>query len=528
MSLKRNSGILAHPTSFESPFGIGDLGKGTYDFIDFLVKAKQHIWQILPLGPTSFGDSPYQCFSTFAGNYFLISPQTLVVEGYLKASDIENHPHFDEVNVQYGEVIEYKMGLYKVAYENFKTNVTKAQKQAYDKFCANSFWLNDFALFMALKYYFIKERANTWETPEYKAYKAKNEKVLTADQINDFFYGAVWNSWPDGLVKREEKAIKEWTTKLQDDIDFYKFLQYEFFRQWSLVKDYAGKQEIEIIGDIPIFVAMDSSDVWANPDLFYLDKDGNPTEVAGVPPDYFSATGQLWGNPLYNWPVHKKQGYKWWIDRIQSMTSLVDTIRIDHFRGFDEYWSVPYGEKTAINGEWKKGPGADLFHAINKQLGDLPIIAEDLGLLTDGVIELRDGLDLPGMKILQFAFDVSEENDYLPHNFQNSNCVIYTGTHDNDTTVGWYEKAQDIEKDYLRRYLNVSGDDIAWDLIRLAWSSTSAYAIAPVQDLLSRNSDCRMNTPGVAVGNWQYRFRTSELSDNIAERLAYFGSLFDR
>ncbi len=528
MSLKRKSCILAHPTSFESSYGIGDLGQGTYDFIDFLVKAKQHIWQVLPLGPTSFGDSPYQCFSTFAGNHFLINLETLVKEGYLNNTDIENHPHFDEVTVQYGEVIEYKISVYRTAFENFKTKQTKAQKQAYDDFCKNSFWLDDFALFMALKYHFINERSNTFETPEYKAYKTKNNKVLSDDQVNDFFYGAVWNSWPDALIKRDPKAIQDWTKKLQNDVDFYKFLQYEFFRQWALVKDYAKEADIEIIGDIPIFVAMDSSDVWANPDLFYLDKDGNPTEVAGVPPDYFSKTGQLWGNPLYNWPVHKKQGYKWWIDRIEAMTGLVDTIRIDHFRGFDEYWSVPYGEKTAINGEWKKGPGADLFHAINKKLGDLPIIAEDLGLLTDGVIELRDSLDLPGMKILQFAFDVSEENDYLPHNFTNSNCVIYTGTHDNDTSVGWYEKAQEVERDFLRRYLNVSGDDIAWDLIRLAWASTGAYAITPVQDLLSRNSDCRMNTPGVAVGNWQYRFKQHELSDNIAERLIYLGTIFDR
>ncbi len=528
MALQRKSGILAHPTSFESKFGIGDLGQSTYDFINFLKASNQTLWQTLPLGPTSFGDSPYQCFSTFAGNHFLISPETLVKEGYLTSQDLENVPAFDDYKIEYGSVIKYKMGLFQKAYSAFKANPTKEQKDAYEDFCKKSAWLNDFALFMALKYYFISERENTFESPEYLAYKEKNEDVLTSDQINDFFYGAVWNSWGDDLVQRKSKAIEEWTVILADEIGFYKFLQYEFFRQWTLVKDYANENDIQVIGDIPIFVAMDSADVWANPNLFYLDKTGNPTEVAGVPPDYFSATGQLWGNPLYDWKANKKQGYSWWIERIKAMVELSDIIRIDHFRAFDEYWAIPYGEKTAVNGEWKKGPGEDLFHAIKNKLGELPIIAEDLGLMTPGVEELRDNLGLPGMKILQFAFDSSEANDYLPHNFKHSNCVVYTGTHDNDTCVGWYEKADEYDKDLLRRYLNVSGEDVAWDLIRLVWASSGAYAIAPVQDLLSQGSEARVNTPGVAVGNWQYRFKKEQLTNNIAERLSYLTDLFGR
>lgn len=528
MSLERKSGILAHPTSFQSPFGIGDLGSGSYQFIDFLQKSNQYLWQVLPLGPTSFGDSPYQCFSTFAGNHFLISPEELVNEQYLTYEDICKYPHFDDYFVEYGRVIDFKMNLFRIAFKNFQNSATEEQTNAYEEFCEKSFWLEDFTLFMAIKYHFINERSNSFETPEYKAYKNQNEKTLTQNQINDYFYGAVWNSWPKDLVSRKPKALKEWKAKLKEDIDFYKFLQYEFFRQWTKVKNYANELNIKIIGDIPIFVAMDSSDVWANPDLFYLDKLGTPTEVAGVPPDYFSETGQLWGNPLYNWDIHKKENYQWWINRIASMIDLVDSIRIDHFRGFDEYWSVPYGEQTAINGVWKKGPGSDLFKAIKNKLGDLPIIAEDLGILTQGVIDLRDELDLPGMKILQFAFDCSEENDYLPHNYTTSNCVVYTGTHDNDTTVGWYEKTIEQDKDYLRRYLNISGDDVAWDLIRLVWSSIGAYAITPVQDLLSQNSNCRMNTPGIGVGNWQYRFKQEQLSSNISERLVYLGKLFDR
>ncbi len=528
MDLTRKSGVLAHPTSFQSKWGIGDLGKGTYDFIDFLVKANQKIWQILPLGPTSFGDSPYQCFSTFAGNHFLISLDELVSEGYLTYDDLNEYPNFNDYSVEYGEVIKNKNKMLYKAFENFKANANANTKKSYKDFEKNARWIDDYALFMALKYHLIAKRDGTFETPEWYEYKNTNKDLLTEEQVNSFFYGACWNSWPKDIANRDPKAIKHWQKTLKNDIEFHKFLQFEFYRQWINVKTYANEKGIEVIGDIPIFVAMDSADVWANQKLFYMDQTGNPTEVAGVPPDYFSATGQLWGNPLYNWANHKKEGYKWWISRIQEMLSLVDTIRIDHFRGFDEYWAIPYGEKTAINGEWKKGPGIDLFKAVDKALGSLPIIAEDLGVLTDSVEKLRDDLNLPGMKILQFAFDDTEENDYLPHNFKNSNCIAYSGTHDNDTSLGWYLKATELEQDKFRRYMNVSGQDPAWDLIRLAWSSTAAYAITPVQDLLSLDSYARTNTPGEPSGNWQFRFTTDMLHDGIAERLVYLNELFDR
>ncbi len=529
MQLKRSSGVLAHITSFPSKFGIGDLGKGTYDFIDFLNKSNQKLWQTLPLGVTSYGDSPYQSFSTFAGNHILISLETLVTEGYLSNEDIENVPNFDKSKVEYGEVIQYKLGVLRKAHENFLNGATKEQKDAFKKFCKEEkYWLDDFALFISLKFHFIAERDQQFEPVELQQYRETNKNVLTEDQIKTFFYGAVWNSWPEDLVMRKSKAIKEWSKKLSDDIEFYKFTQYEFYRQWMQVKAYANERDIQVIGDIPIFIAMDSADVWANKQLFQLDKVGNPTSVAGVPPDYFSATGQLWGNPLYDWEANKKEKFAWWIKRVKAMVTLSDIIRIDHFRAFDEYWSIPYGEETAINGQWIKAPGYELFKAIEKSLGQLPIIAEDLGKMTDTVEQLRDDLKLPGMKILQFAFDDSEENDYLPHNFTNPNCVVYTGTHDNDTSVGWYKKATEVEQDHLRRYMNVSGEDVAWDLIRLAYASTAGFAIVPVQDLMKLDSDARMNTPGVAAGNWMFRYTEDMLTDEIANGLAYITKLFDR
>ncbi len=528
MALERKSGILAHPTSFQSKYGIGDLGDATYRFIDFLHKSNQKLWQILPLGPTSFGDSPYQCFSTFAGNHFLISPDILIGENLLSQADLTDIPNFDNYKIDYGNVIKYKNSILRKAYENFKLSNNDNYKKEYKTFVDKSKWLDDYCLFMALKYHFIAEREGTFETPEYKAYKEANKDLLTENQINDNFYGAVWNSWESGIAKRNKSSIAKWTTALSDDIGFHKFVQFEFYRQWKNVKSYANEHSIHIIGDIPIFVAYDSSDVWANSELFFLDKGYNPTQVAGVPPDYFSETGQLWGNPLYDWKAHSKQGYAWWISRISEMLELVDVIRIDHFRAFDEYWSIPYGEQTAINGKWVTGPRHELFLAIKEALGELPIIAEDLGLMTPTVEQLRDDLDLPGMKVLQFAFDASEENDYLPHNFKTSNCVAYSGTHDNDTSVGWYNSTDEENRDHFRRYMNVDGSNPAWDLIRLVWSSSAGYAIVPVQDLFTQDSSCRMNTPGVGAGNWQYRFTLDMLSDDIQSRLAYLTKLFDR
>ncbi len=524
----RSSGVLVHPTSFPSKHGIGDLGKGAVDFIDFLHKSNQKLWQILPLGPTSFGDSPYQSFSTFAGNPLLISLDILVEEGYLTYYDIDDNDFSHDI-VEYGKVIDYKTTIFKKAYANFKKNKSSEQEKNYKKFCeSQKLWLDDFVLFVALKEYFINARANTFESKEYNEYKKANQKLLKESQINDYFYGAMWNTWPEEISAYNKQGVDKWNKILKEEIEYYKFLQYEFFRQWTNIKEYANNKNIKIIGDIPIFVSMDSSDVWANPSLYHLDKKGYPTEVAGVPPDYFSATGQLWGNPLYNWSAHKKTGYKWWINRIESTLKLVDIIRIDHFRGFESYWSIPYGEETAINGKWIKGPNEDLFNAIEKALGKLPIIAEDLGLITPEVEALRDTFNFPGMKILQFAFDESDANDYLPHNFTNINSVIYSGTHDNDTSKGWYNTTTELERDKVRQYLNVDGSDISWNLIRLAFSSVSVFAIAPIQDIMNLDSDKRMNTPGVATGNWQFRYTDYMLNDDMASGLAYLSKLYNR
>lgn len=529
MKMKRASGVLVHPTSFPSPYGIGDLGEGAYAFIDFMRDAKQSLWQILPLGPTSYGDSPYQSFSTFAGNQYLISPAELMRQGYLSELDLADIPDFDPRQVDYGAVILYKMSLYRKAFENFKAAATRTQKTQHDKFCKqNKEWLENYALFVSIKNHFIEERKNVMASEELEAYRQANACYLTDDQINDYFYGAVWNSWPAPLAHREPSALADITVLLAEEIAFNKFLQYEFHRQWDKLKAYAGTNGLTIIGDLPIFVAMDSSDVWAEPGLYHLDAFGQPTEVAGVPPDYFSETGQLWGNPLYNWDAHKKTDYAWWIRRVGAALKLVDIVRIDHFRGFESYWAIPYGEKTAINGKWKKGPGKALFTAMEKKLGHLPVIAEDLGVITEKVDRLRCSLDLPGMKVLQFAFDPTGISLYLPHNFTDANTVIYTGTHDNDTTVSWYKSAPEPEKDYLRRYMNVSGEDVSWDLIRLAYSSSAAFAVVPIQDIMSLGGEDRMNLPGIPSGNWQFRYTQDMLTDTMAERLCYLSGLFNR
>ncbi|MDR1560235.1 MAG: 4-alpha-glucanotransferase [Clostridiales bacterium] len=524
--MKRTSGILVHPTSFPGPYGIGDLGAGAYEFIDFLKDARQKVWQILPLGPTSFGDSPYQGFSTFAGTPYLISPDLLLKEGYLQDADLRDIPAFPSTKVDYGPVIAYKMGLARKAYANFKSGGAEKQKSAFSKFIAdNSGWLNDFSLFVAAKNYFIEQRRYEYDTPIFNEYREKNLEFLTEDQIKDNFYGAVWSSWPESLAGRDEAAVREWTEKLADEIEFNQFLQYEFFRQWGLLKEYANDAEISIIGDIPIFVAMDSSDVWARKELFQLDANGYPLAVAGVPPDYFSETGQLWGNPLYFWPAHKKEHYAWWVNRINSALKLVDILRIDHFRGFESYWSVPYGEKTAVKGKWVKGPGIDLFET----MGALPIIAEDLGVITEEVAALRDSAGFPGMRVLQFAFGSDNEDKFLPHNFETTKTVVYTGTHDNNTTLGWYTgEASEEERDYFRRYMNISGDNAAWDMIRLAFSSTAKCAVAPIQDVMNLGAEHRMNTPGQAKGNWQFRYTREMLTPQMADGLRYFSSVYNR
>jgi 4-alpha-glucanotransferase len=549
---QRASGVLAHPTSFPSAYGMGDLGAGAYDFIAFLAKAKQTLWQVLPLGPTGFGDSPYQSFSTFAGNALLISPGELVKAGWLTGSEAESPPHFDAHSVDYGAVIEYKMKLFRKAYARFRAEINNTKHTAaqaagakngsapdaapFSRFCKkNASWLDDYALFAAIKTHLIEARRNEFKPPALAEYAKKMKKLLTADQINDYYYGAAWNSWPKELAERSKPALKKIADELADEIGFVKFLQFEFARQWSAVKKCANDHGIRIIGDIPIFVAYDSADVWAQPDLYLLKGDW-PSAVAGVPPDYFSETGQLWGNPLYDWKAHKAQNYAWWCARARSVLELVDIVRIDHFRGFEAYWSVPAGEKTAVKGKWVKAPGNDFFKVLaselkssaSKQSGALPIIAEDLGVITSEVDKLRTDFALPGMKVLQFAMNPSDASAYLSHLFTSDQTVVYTGTHDNDTTAGWYASATETERDYFRRYMNVSGDEPAWDMIRLALSSSGVFAVVPVQDVLGLGTHARMNQPGIASGWWKFRFAHDALTDTHAQKLAYLTELYHR
>ncbi len=522
----RRCGILLHPTSLPGKYGIGDLGETAYGFIDYLETAGQSLWQILPLGHTGFGDSPYQSFSAFAGNPLIISPDLLIKDKLLTDDDVKNIPDFSADKVDFGTVQIFKEALLKKAYNSFI--LTAKDNKDYKSFCRkNAFWLNDYALFMSLKNYFIQKRKNEFESKEYKAYYKLMLTKLSDNAVKDCYYGACWNSFPEGLKKREQSEIKKYTKLLKDEIEYFKFVQFIFFEQWTNLKSYANKKGISIIGDIPIFVAADSADTWAERELFHINEKGFPTEVAGVPPDYFSKLGQLWGNPLYNWAYHKDTNYDWWVKRVESVLKLVDIVRIDHFRAFESYWSIPYGSKDAIKGKWKKGPGAELFKAIEDKLGTLNIIAEDLGDLNPEVHILRDKLGLPGMKILQFAFD-NEGNEYLPHNYTSDNYVVYTGTHDNDTTKGWYESTNDSCRDYARRLMNVSGNDISWDLIRLAISSNAKYCIIPVQDVLCLGSEARMNTPGKPEDNWQFRIASDALTEENADGLKYLCRLYNR
>ncbi|PKM52618.1 MAG: 4-alpha-glucanotransferase [Firmicutes bacterium HGW-Firmicutes-7] len=492
----RKSGILLHPTSFPSPYGIGDLGSFAYSFVDFLENSKQKLWQILPLGPTGYGDSPYQAFSSFAGQPLVISPEGLLEMNLLTQEDLANIPYFDPLKIDYGPAITYKFSLLKKAYANFTASNFTELSCEFTAFCENqASWLYDYALFMAVK---------------------------------DAHDGIAWTHWDQTIAFPTEDTKKEWAAKLADSLTFYQFIQFLFYKQWRALKAYANQKGIQIIGDIPIFVAYDSADVWANKELFLLDSKGYPTEVAGVPPDYFSETGQLWGNPLYDWEKHKQSNYSWWIDRISYTLTSVDILRIDHFRGFETYWAVPYGSINAINGKWEDGPRKDLFYALEKALGkNLPIIAEDLGIITPEVEILRDSFNFPGMKVLQFAFQDVEENNLLPHNFT-SNCVCYSGTHDNDTSIGWYVKATEKSKDRVRCYMNTDGNNIAWDFIRICFGSVASMAIVPLQDVLSFDSWSRMNTPGVAEDNWQFRYTPEMLTDHITKRLASITTLFGR
>ena len=492
----RQSGILLHPTSLPSHWGIGDLGPAAYQFVDTLLATSQKIWQVLPLGPTGYGDSPYQCFSAFAGNPLLISPDLLIDLGLLSADERSSYPLCDDHGIDYGVVIPVKMALLERAYQAF-TQTNGELHAEYQTFCQHEArWLTDYALFMALK----------------------------ADHG-----GITWSLWAPQYAQRDPAALASARTRLADAIAYQQFLQFLFYRQWRSIRAYANAHGITIIGDAPIFVAYDSADVWGAPELFWLDEAGLPTVVAGVPPDYFSVDGQRWGNPLYRWDAHRDQGYAWWIERIRSNATLYDLIRLDHFRGFVAYWEVPVAEPTARIGRWVDAPGFALLDALTQALGTLPIIAEDLGLITDEVIRLRDHNGLPGMKILQFAFHGDPAEAFLPHHHIRT-CVVYTGTHDNDTSRGWYTTASDTERACLAAYLGKPADQIdpAWDLMRLAWGSVADTAIAPLQDILDLPNAARMNYPGRMGGNWGWRFRFEELQPHICERLRMMTRTFDR
>ena len=497
MRFNRSCGILLHPTSLPGHYGIGDLGHSAYQFVDYLAASQQSLWQILPLGPTGYGDSPYQCFSAFAGNPLLISPDKLIEAGYLPADAVNFVPPFPTRKVDYGWVIDYKNKLFAQAFAHFQEKGTAGQKAAYHQFCQdNQSWLDDFALFMALKMEYMQQ-------------------------------GGVWNTWPEPIAQHKPEAIARWTKEKAAEISRHKFLQFVFFEQWLSLKSYANEKGIKIVGDAPIFVAYDSADVWANPDLFYLNEDGSPKVIAGVPPDYFSETGQRWGNPLYNWPQMKQNGYAWWMSRLQAIFTQVDIVRLDHFRGFEAYWEIPAEEETAVIGQWVKGPGKDFFHAMQEKMGDLPIIAEDLGVITPEVEALRDDFDFPGMKILQFAFGGEKNSNFLPHTYPH-NCVVYTGTHDNETTVGWYQNATLAEQDHVRRYMSSDGHDIAWEMIRLAFSSVADMAVVPLQDHMKLDNSARMNFPGKASSYWQWRFTPEMLTGEIQMRLVELTELYGR
>ena len=494
MNKERSSGILLHITSLPGKYGIGTMGEEAYRFIDFLIESQQKVWQILPLGHTGFGDSPYQCFSAFAGNPLIIDLERLVWEGYLHQHDLPETTGFSHDEAEFAKVNEYLYPLLSKAYTQFKTRFG-VDKYKYEAFCRqNKYWLEDYALFMALKKHF-------------------NNKS--------------WNNWTSDIKLRKPEALEKYKIELKDQIGFYKFIQFVFYKQWAEIKSYANINGISVIGDIPLYVAFDSADAWANPEIFEFDEDMNPVNVAGVPPDYFSETGQLWGNPIYNWDYLQQTEFHWWIERIKANFKLYDVLRIDHFRGLAAYWAVPYGEKTAIKGEWVNAPGFELFETILEKLGDLPIIAEDLGVITPDVEQLRDGFEFPGMKILQFAFDMSEENCFLPHTF-NSNCIVYTGTHDNDTTLGRYNESSPEEKKMMQEYFNIDHSDPAWSFIRLAWSTVAYMAIVPMQDILRLDTQARMNFPGKPSGYWKWRYKKGDLKAEHAAFLRSITKLFGR
>jgi 4-alpha-glucanotransferase len=479
----RTSGVLLHISSLPSDYGIGTMGTEAYKFVDFLKTARQSMWQILPVGPTSYGDSPYQSFSTNAGNPYFIDLDLLYDEGLLKKNEYSSiNWGSDSRRVDYEAIYNNRFKVLRKAFDRFKTG----DMTAFNAFIQeNENWISNYALFMSIK---------------------------------DANNGISWLEWDESLRKRDSHALWEFKSSHEDDVLFWEFLQFKFFEQWNALKQYANDAGISIVGDIPIYVALDSAEVWVYPDLFELDENLIPTAVAGCPPDAFSPTGQLWGNPLYNWQRHKEFGYNWWIDRIRSATSLYDIVRIDHFRGFEGYYSIPYGHDTAEHGEWRKGPGMDLFNAISQELGSLPIIAEDLGFLTEDVHKLLSDSGFPGMKVLEFAFDPREESNYLPHTYT-KNSVVYVGTHDNNTTLGWIDELDKPTLDFCKKYLDTDSD-ILWRMIKTAMSSVSDTAVIQMQDYLELGSEARMNIPSTLGGNWQWRMTKRDTTKKLAEKIA--------
>ncbi|HUB02632.1 MAG TPA: 4-alpha-glucanotransferase [Terriglobales bacterium] len=508
MKFPRSSGILLHITSLPGRFGIGDLGPSAFEFADFLSDAGQKIWQVLPLNPTGYGDSPYQCFSAFAGNPLLISLERLLDQGILQPSELAKAPSFPQETVDFGAVINFKFSVLRRAAQIFFSDASSSDRAAFDQFCKNNApWLDDYALFMAVK-----------------------------DQNG----GIIFTRWEPAIRRRDPDAVHRWSEKLAAEIHAYKFWQFEFFRQWERLKSHCQERAIRFMGDIPIYVAHDSADVWSHPDLFYLNSDGSPTVVSGVPPDYFSATGQLWGNPIYRWDLLAASGYHWWIERFRASLALFDMVRLDHFRGFEAYWEVPATETTAINGRWVKGPGEDFFLALQKEFGDLPIVAENLGVITPPVEKLRQQFHLPGMSLLQFAFGNDPQGpSFRPHNYHRD-LAAYTGGHDNDTTVGWWHSSagagstrtpEDIEKEhaFARAYLNFHDDsEINWVMIRAVIASVAEIAIVPMQDVLGLGTEARMNLPATMSGNWRWRYRPGALTKDLSGRLRELGTLYDR
>lgn len=489
----RASGILLPISSIPSAYGIGTFSKEAYEFVDFLKESGQTYWQILPLGPTGYGDSPYQSFSTFAGNPYYIDLEELIEAGFLTKQLCDSCDWGgSEQYVDYEKVYLSRFKILKEAFDNSKIE-DNSDFQAFIK--ENEFWLSDYALYMAVK---------------------------------DHFEGKSWSEWDADIRLREPEAIDKYSKQLKEQVLFYKFQQYLFADQWMRLKGYANENGVKIIGDIPIYVAFDSADAWANPQLFQFDENCMPTGVAGCPPDSFSATGQLWGNPLYRWDYHKETGYEWWLKRISYCYKLYDVVRIDHFRGFDEYYNIPFGDTTAEFGKWEKGPGYDLFKVMKEKIGNKPVIAEDLGFLTPSVIKLVKKTGYPGMKILQFAFDSREESDYLPHNYS-ANSVVYTGTHDNDTMMGWYQTVNRRDKSFAKKYLNIrSNKDMVWNFIRAAIASVSDTAIIPMQDYLSLGSEARINIPSTLGNNWKWRMVKGQTDKELAEKIYKMCKLYGR